>query len=1122
MTAFLMIVICLHIAAKGVSQVVSIKAKNIPLKEIFVEMSKQTGISILYKEKELQHTKPASLDVKNMPLQQALDIMLKEQQLEYHVQNEIIFIEQKEIPQSFSSPATPVADTNTVDLFGLILNDETLKTIEGVTITVKGSKQGAVSDGGGAFVLKNVPWTATLVISSIGYITQEVPVKWNVKLSRDVAEWIRLKPYVSQLDETVIQAYGTTTKRKTTGDIVTVKGEDLAKQPIFSPLIGMQGRVAGLEITQQNGSPIGAVKVELRGRKSIDQNFTSDPLYIIDGVPLTVLEIGARKGVDASNASSGNVLSAGLDQTGLSSSNGVNPLSAINPSDIASVEVLKDADATAIYGSRGANGVILITTKKGKAGVNRFNVSAQQGISFITGRWNLLNTPQYVAMRREAYKNDGITPQAAPGTGYAPDIMIWDTTRYTDWQKYFWNNQGKVTNVQADMSGGSEQVTYRIGGGYNRSTDLTTVNGATTRSTFAVSVGTQSHDQRFKTTMSATYAVINADGIHSTSSALLPPNAPPIYDSAGHLNYQEYRPTTVQLPIGNKFNISSFNSNLLTGSFMLSYQIMKGLEIRSTLGYNSNQSNTKNTNPLASQDPINATSASATFASSRNSNWQIEPQAEYNVNAGKKGRLNVLAGATLQSNRTAANSQFATGFTSDVLLSSISNAPTVKATDASAQYKYAGVFGRIGYTWDEKYILNLNGRRDGSSRFGSGNQFGNFGSVGAAWIVSDEHWVRQYLPTFISFVKLRSSYGVTGSDQIGDYQYLTQWGVANGGSLPASPYNGISPLIPQLQANPDFHWQTTRKLEGALNVALLDDRISLEAAWYRERCNNQLIGYPTPIITGFISVVENSPASVQNSGWEFSLNARAIEHTDLAWNIRLNVSGNKNVLLAFPMLEKSPYLSRYKIGDPISTLYVLHNTGLDPNTGLFSYEDHNHDGKIAQDERFAPGTGGDDRYIKINFTPAFQGGFGNTFRYKSISLTADFVFVKQKVQQSLITQNPGSAENLSVWAYEHRWQYPGQQNALAPKLSTMQRDDKFRLSDASYTDGSYLRLNTVVVSYSMPANITRVLRVSNFAANISAQNLFVITPYKGMDPAMTSFGTMPPARIITAGLSCGF
>ncbi|WP_158286404.1 SusC/RagA family TonB-linked outer membrane protein [Chitinophaga sp. S165] len=1120
MTAFLMIVICLHIAAKGVSQVVSIKARNLPLKEVFVEMSKQTGISILYKERELQHTKPVSLDVKNAPFRQVLDNLLKDQELEYQIQNEIIFIEPKKNPVNFLRSELPAADTNTIDLIGVIVHEETQKPLDGVTVMVKGSKQGAVTVGGGSYVLKAVPRTAILVISSIGYITQEVPVM-SEKNQKSSANFIKLKPYVSQLDETVIQAYGTTTKRKTTGDIVTVKGEDLAKQPIFSPLLGMQGRVAGLEITQQNGSPIGAVKVELRGRKSIDQNFTSDPLYIIDGVPLTVLEINGKANMYARNSSSGNVISSGLDQTGLSPSVGVSPLSAINPADIASVEILKDADATAIYGSRGANGVILITTRKGKAGVNGFNVSAQQGISFTTGHWDILNTPQYVAMRREAYKNDGITPQSAPGTGYAPDIMVWDTTRYTDWQKYFWNNVGKVTNVQADMSGGSEQVTYRIGGGYNRSTDLTKLNGATTRATAAVNVGTQSRNRRFRTDISATYGVLNTDGTNRTSSALIPPNAPPVYDSLGHLNYGEYRISTVLMPGGNKFNTSSFGTNLLMGSFAVSYNVTNGLYIRSTFGYNLNQARSKNLSPIAAKDPVRDPLGSATFANSGNSNLQIEPQAEYTVNAGKKGRLNVLAGATLQSNKTWGTTQMGNGFTSDVLLTSINNAPTVKATDASAQYKYAGTFGRIGYTWDDKYILNLNGRRDGSSRFGSGHQFGNFGSLGAAWILSDEHWIRQHLPALISFVKLRGSVGVTGSDQIGDYQYLTQWGVSTGGTQLASPYNGISPLIPQLQANPDFHWQTTRKLEGALNVALLDDRISMEAAWYRERCNNQLIGYPTPVITGFISVVENSPASIQNSGLEFSVNARAIERTDFSWNMKFNISRNTNVLLAFPMLEKSPYLSRYKIGDPISALYLYHYTGVDPVTGVLTYEDHNHDGEVKTDETFAPGTGKDDRYVKINLTPAFQGGFSNTVRLKNVSLTADFVFVKQMVPQSQIAQNPGNAENISRWAYENRWQYPGQ-HALSPKLSALSTTYGFSASDGNYTDGSYLRLNTVQVSYRMPAHLTRMLRVNSFAANISAQNIFVITPYKGMDPAMTSFGTMPPARIITAGVTCGF
>jgi len=1123
MTVFLMIVACLHVAAKGVSQVVSIKAKDVPLERVFKEMSRQTGISILYNAEELWQAKPVSLDVKNVPLKQVLENVLKERGLEYNIQHDIIFIAQKETPRPEVKPvvAAPVKDS-TIDIFGVVLSDATQKPIDGATVIIKGTQSGWVTSDGGLYQLKNVSKNTILIVSCMGYVSQEVQIDLEKGSRSGGANIIKLKPHVSQLDETVIQAYGTTTKRKITGNIITVKGEDIAKQPTLSPLLALQGKVAGLEITQQNGSEFGAVKVEIRGRKPINPNFTSDPLYIIDGVPLTVLETNAKP-ITPSNGSSGNAISRGFDQSGISNSFGVNPLSAINPADIASVEVLKDADATAIYGSRGANGVIIITTKKGRAGANRFNVSVNQGISFITGHWDMLNTQQYLAMRREAFKNDGIVPTLAPGTpGYAPDLLSFDTTRYTDWQKYFFNNQGKVTNVQADMSGGSEDITYRVGSGYSRSTDITTVRGASQRASVSLSLSAKSRNQKFRTYVSASYSSSDINAVAGFTLPLLPPDAPSIYDSAGKINFLQFKQIGVNLGnLANKYNVSHTNSDFLTGSINLGYQIVKGLEIRTTLGYNKNHLEGKTTTPIASKDPSNAQKGSATFGGSNTANWQIEPQMEYNSPTGRKGKLNVLVGGTIQAVATKSQTLIGLDYASDALLGSISNAPKIQAYDASAQYKYAGAFGRIGYTWKDKYIMNLNGRRDGSSRFGAGRQFGNFGSVGAAWIVSDEPWVRRNLPAFVSFVKLRGSYGVTGSDQIGDYQYLTQWGVR--GDAPISfPYAGVSPLIPQIQANADFHWQATRKIEGAFNTAFLDDRISLEWAWYRERCNNQLIGYPTPVITGFTTVVKNSPASVQNSGWEFIVNARAIDHTDFSWTVNFNYSVNKNVLLDFPFLEQSPYLSVYKIGQPLTVRYLYRYTGINPQTGRFSFFDPNHDGVVQTDLTTSPGTGKDDRIVAVNFAPAFQGGFNNTFRWKTLSLSLDFSFTKRKAQQTSFNESPGKSENMSLWGYEHRWRYPGQTDALAPKLSTITRYDDFGSSDGEYVDASYLRFRTVALSYSLPAKIARTLHVASFTANLSAQNIFVLTGYRGIDPEVSQFGATPLARTITAGITCGF
>jgi len=1108
LTAILLLTGCLHVAASGHSQTVSLSVSGAPLEKVCEDIEAQTGYYFVYTKHKNDKSYAVSVHLNNVPLSEALRKVFDGLPFTYQLFDKVVVVTSTGQDQPDNTATDILKDT--LEVKGRVINLQAEPLVNASVTSLK-TKKSVQTNAKGQYSIMGLAPDDELIISYVGYKTQKIKIAGRSDISAV------LEVSNDELDKAVVQAYGTTSQRFTTGNIGVVTAEDIRKQPVTNPLLALEGRVAGLVITPQTGYESGPIKVEIRGRNGVNPLFTSDPLYIIDGVPLTILDVG---GVHMS-AYSSNAISAGIDQTHISFIGGQSPLASINPADIESIEVLKDADATAIYGSRGAAGVILITTKKGKAGKSRFDLDVSQGLSYITRYWDMLNTPQYLQMRREAFKNDGITPSAAAGTGFAPDLYIWDTTRYTNWQKYLFGNAGKWTNVQGAYSGGTAQTTYRLAAGYGRTTDISTFHGANQKASLAVNLNTTNVNQRFKTAFTANFTYTDYNMNNITGVATLAPNAPAIYDSTGNFNYAQWDASSTNFPFTSMGWTYESKTNFLTSNLSLSYNILKGLIARASFGYNLSMNSQVQLQPISSQDPHAATKPTgrALFGTNQLHNWIIEPQLEYTSFIGR-GALDVLGGATVQANSTVAQTVTGGGYTDDVLLRSISNALTITAINNSGMYKYAGIFARINYRLDNKYILNLNGRRDGSSRFGPGKQFGDFGSVGAAWIMSEEGWMKKVLPKAISFVKLRGSYGITGSDAVGDYQYLSQWG--NNSSPQISSYDGYSALVALIEDNPNFHWQVNKKLEGALDLSFLEDHINLEAAYYRNRCNNQLIGFPTPSFTGFSSVTANSPANVQNLGWEFQLSARIIEKKNFSWSTNFDLSLNRNKLLGYPHIDQSPYYNTLKIGQSLDNIYLLKYTGINPANGHYSYYDRNHDDTIIVNDNIPRGTGNDDRFVPVNLNPKFSGGWGHQFTYKRVMLSAFFTFRKQTGNNAL-GYTAGTLGNTSVWQFQHRWQSPGQE-ALAPRLTTKPgySDGLFSSSTGNWSDASFIRLQTLNLSYTVSDKWARKAGMSRMAFMLSAQNIFIITSYKGIDPEVPTFGGMPPARTITAGLSCSF
>ncbi len=961
--------------------------------------------------------------------------------------------------------------------------------VPGAFIRLQHSGTEVLSDTSGSFAIPLRSSPDILTASCIGYVPNHLPV---TTASRFLT--ITLADSAADLDNVVVVGYGTTTRRYNTGSIAVISGADLTKQPVANPLAALQGRLTGLNITQSNGLPGSSFAVQVRGQTSLMQG--SAPLFIIDGVPY------------APNNTAVNNLSSAAASYG----SGLSPFSSLNPADIESITVLKDADATAIYGSRGANGVILITTKKKTNGKTEFSLTGSTGWSVIPRQTGLLTTSEYVAMRKEAFRNDGTTPEVST----APDLLVWDTTRYTNFQKLLTGGVASNTDMQASLSGGSETTRFLVSGGYHRETTVFPSDLHDKRGSLNLSLDHTTANRKLGLSLSGLYSAENNSIVATDLSSLtrLPPNTPAFYDSTGALSWQSGG-VSFDNPLSYLKQRYRALTNSLVGRAVLSYHPLPRLTLRMSGGYNSFEVSEVNINPITSQNPLYNPQGYSQFGSTRLESWILEPQVEYSWQR-KEFRLVALAGGTVQENTNKASSLFAYGYRNDQLLESQSAAGSLTVlTDNNTAYRYAALFGRVTASLRNTYLLNLSGRRDGSSRFGPGKQFASFGAAGAGWIFSNETWMKKGVP-FLSFGKLRASYGITGNDQIGDYNYLNTWS-------PASyPYNGVSGLYPTRLFNPLYSWETNRKAELGLELRFLRDRISVTADGYRNRSSNQLVNSTLPAQTGFPSLLINLPATIQNSGFEATLVTQNLKGNSFSWTTTLTLTIPKNKLVSFPGLATSAYAGRYQIGKPVTIVKGYHFTGVDPQTGVFTFEDINKDGQLNADD------------IGVIADPSSRcyGGILNEISVKGWSVDVFFQFVQATGTNALyalynpVGLPPGSTINqpLSVLS---RWQSPGdvssyQQFTTTPGTAAYGARDYMNVSDGVYGDASFLRLKNVALSYALPRRIYQRLGITGIRVYAQAQNMLTITGYGGADPETQNPFALPPLRTVTTGIQLTF
>jgi TonB-linked SusC/RagA family outer membrane protein len=1094
--------VSLAVSARPVAQTITLSGKDLSMRQVFTSIEKQTGFVVFFNAGFLDGASPVSLNVSGVPLRDFLLLVQQNQPFSFRIEGKTISL----VPKPPAVVTLPPEAAMAADIT-LRVTDESSIPLSGANVKVKGSKTGSYTNAEGYVVLKAMENEPLIVeVSYIGYNTQEVTVPKGQRVF-----FVQLAVAVNVLDEEVVQAYGKTSQRLSVGNIVKISGDEIRKQPVMNPLLALNGRVPGVLITPTSGYISGPVKVEVRGRNTINPALVADPLYVIDGVPLVILDINGS--FNPSNYKNG---STGFFQAGLlSNSLGQSPLFSINPADIESISVLKDAAATAIYGSRGANGAILITTKKAKPGKTKLNINLQQAVSTAPRHWDLLNTSQYMEMRREALKNDG-----SPINQSTLPELAWGDTRYTDWQQVLLGT-ARSTEVTAGLSGGERNTAFILNAGFNDNKEITSLNGKNQRITVSSGLTHHSPNQKLTVNLNTTFGYTYVKSIANPSMVALPPNAPPVFDAKGALNYADWTAVGLSYPFAGILVPSTNSTNFINAGLRINYNLVKQLNLSINAGYSNAQSNTTLFNPIAAQNPAINPTGTANFGNATINNWNIEPQLNYATHIGG-GTLNVLAGGTYQNSSSKGISMMGLGYTNDALLQSISNAAALSSGQYAAQKKYISARGRINYNWQNKYILELTGNRDGSSNFGPGKQFGNFWSVGGAWIASEETWAKRLLPSWWSFFKLNASYGLTGVDAGGAYQYLSQWGILRSpviGQL--ANYNGVTPMAALYAMNQDYQWQENRKLNADLSLGFLKDRITLTVSWYRNRCDNQLTSIPTPAYTGFSSVLGNSPANVENTGWEGSINANIIASKDLSWTLGFNIGINRNKLLSYPNFEYSPFYTTKKIGASLNTEYMLHYLGVNPQNGRHSFADYNHDGIVTQNSSIPPATGNDDRYVAIDITPRYMGGISNQVSYKNCMLTLFFNFKKQ-IGQLPYTAAGGKFGNIPLDVFNNHWQKPGDQ-AIYSRFTTQvgTSDARFAQSDGAYTDASFVRLSTVAFSYSLPETICKKLLMKGISLSLNMSNIFTLSGYKGIDPDVT-FGTLPQPKTIAGRILFNF
>jgi TonB-dependent starch-binding outer membrane protein SusC len=983
---------------------------------------------------------------------------------------------------------------------GKVTSSDDGSSLPGVNILEKGTPNGTVTDFDGNFTI-SVGTGASLVFSFIGYKPQEIVIGNQNSIS------VRLETDVKSLDEVIVVGYGTQQKAEITGSISSVKGAEIQNVSVSSFDAALQGRIAGAQITQSSGIPGSAVRLRIRGQSSVSGN--SEPLYVVDGVPITTGDFSKRDG----------------------SANGINgnALADINPNDIESMEVLKDAAAAAIYGSRAANGVVLITTKRGKSGKTVFNAGYYVGTNDVTRQLNFINSTEWLELMDEAHRNSFGVPISSSynlGRGLTPSSAV-ALGANTNWRDQILRT-GKVQEASISASGGTDKTRFYVGGTY-RKDDSYFVGNSFERINARINVDHNATTKLTIGTQTAISSTINnqVPNVWGTSQSSALPIFPIRNEDGtyfGHTLAQGQN--TGANPVAqleNKFETAGLR---LLNNVYLNYKITDDLVFRTEFGldvlnqfdeiYTSFHNRflfPRDYSPVPSGgQPIALPRVNAGSFEERRLNvinWNTNNILTYSKIFGSH-KIEALAGFAVQRSSqriTGAYTNGNAGFRDNYFRNSVeglqifdqnlvNSYPVMGGYNADVDnvYSFVSYFSRVNYVNSGKYLASISVRRDGSSRFGPNNKFGFFPAVSAGWILTNEEFMKS-IP-WLSFLKAKASFGITGNAEIGNFGYLATYGSAGG-------YLGQSGLAAQRIANPDLRWEKNNQFDLGFEFGMFDEKITGSIGYYSKLSKDLLFVEPIQSSTGFTGVLKNTGIEIRNSGLELNLTSRNVTRGDFSWTTDFNISSNQNKVLSTGGLPIEAFASglgesRLIEGYPVGQGFMMKSAGVDPADGREQFFDN--EGNIVK----LTIENTDYRQPVGKPFPDFFGGVNNSLKYKGVELNFLFTFQsgntifdnEAKFQIGDIANNNQRREILNRWQSPEN---PGDGSTPGLFLSGAGSGRALN-SDRFMYDASFLRLRTVTLSYTLPQSLVSKARLNTVRVFVSGQNLLLFTKFPGWDP----------------------
>lgn len=959
---------------------------------------------------------------------------------------------------------------------GTVTNPEDGTGLPGVSVFVKGTGKGTTTDQNGAYQIQVTQQENTLAFSFIGYVTQEVNID-----NRDVIN-ITLQTDTKQLSEVVVVGYGTNDKRLMTEAVGVVKADAIRDLPVSTVDGILQGQTAGVQVLQNSGTPGGGMSVRVRGVTSIGGS--GQPLYVIDGIPVVT----------------GDYAQVGYE------GQGINALTDLNPSEIESFSVLKDAAAAAIYGARASNGVILITTKRGKTGASTITFNTYHGVQQVWRKLDMLDTHEWMA-----YRNDLTGTQL-----YTEEDMQRDTTN-TDWQDVIFRS-APIASYDVSITGGDAKTRFFVSGSYFKQ-DGIIIGSAYKRANGRVNLDHRVNDKfNIGVSLSGTYSKTNRIESDASLHGPLPngistPSIYPVYDyhEDGTKTYNQSGPYSNAVSIANEAINENFTYRVI-GNVFGEYEILPGLVATSKWGidfYNLRE-HAFEFNTVQGQKYDGLGFETYTNVLNLVSNNILKYEKSFNQH-----NMDVLVGYSFEKKQVRdiyiRGQKYSSPDLHYLSSASVFVNPYASALDQGVR----SFFGKANYNFANKYLVGLSARLDASTNFGENNKNGFFPSISAGWRLSEESFLEGV--SQISQLKLRASYGLLGNDNIRSFQYAELYGTGT--------YNGEPAIFPNNMPNPNLKWETTAQLDIGIDAGFLNDRYTLTLDVYRKLTTDLLLSRALPPTSGFSSIVENV-GEMENKGVEITLGTQQ-DLGPVHWTSQLNISANRNKVLKMyngqPIDDLGRGGNRVMEGQPIGIFYSFKWLGVDPSTGDVVYFDKNLDNAITETE---------DRMVVGNPHPDFIGGFTNTFSYKGFDLNVFFQFSygNDVFNGSRLFLESLQGGDNQLAAVKRRWRQPGDITDI-PRAGAFPQNKL--VSSRFLEDGSYLRLKNLTLGYTLNRDLTQRMHISSLRVYMSAQNLLTFTKYTGLDPEVnysgnstqvmgTDFFTFPQARTITLGLNLKF